>query len=541
MSRVCDVLYFLCQIFFPNWTERKENVPPTRLQRIFAAIFRFLTSRDGTGAFFSVILHIFILVILALIMIPRQGSSEMINILGEVFIPNSNPGATIDPPGDRVENGGEQTTPDDTTPESDTFNPIEPPTPTENITPAPTEGFTDAQHRRVQRTTDFVSGGGFKNRSFEGRQGILEGGGGSTPGSEAAVEMALTWLALHQNKQDGGWSLRFEDSCNTCSHGGTSVRSRRTAATALALLAFLGAGHSHQTQGKYRTVVEDGLNFLRANPNGGFDGAAILQDDMEMYSRGLAAMALCEAYAMTERQDPASRLGIAAQQSLFLIEAAQDPDYGGWNYKPGELTRKETINNVEQFTRMGGDTSIFAWQLMALKSGKLGGLQVSQSTLYAALDFLDLVAIDGGRRYNYVQTGGWDGERGKDSPHTCAAIGLLMRMYLGWKPGDPCLDEGMEQLSQKGFILHERECNLYYIYYATLALHHYGGVHWESWNSGVQELLIETQARNGCEAGSWYFPDAYCDTGGRLLNTALGAMILETPYRFMPLYRKMMR
>jgi hypothetical protein len=84
-----------------------------------------------------------------------------------------------------------------------------------------------------------------------------------------------------------------------------------------------------------------------------------------------------------------------------------------------------------------------------------------------------------------------------------------------------------------------RECNLYYAYYATLALHHYGGEHWDAWNGEIRDFLIRTQSRQGHESGSWYFADDYGDVGGRLLNTALGAMILETPYRIMPLYREM--
>jgi hypothetical protein len=173
---------------------------------------------------------------------------------------------------------------------------------------------------------------------------------------------------------------------------------------------------------------------------------------------------------------------------------------------------------------------------MALKSGKLGGLHVSQSVLYAAQDFLDSVALEGGRRYQYLPTGGWDTVRGEDSPKTCTSIGLLMRMYLGWKPGDPFLDDGMEQTAKDE--RRQGECHLYYTYYATLALHHYGGKHWDTWNKGIQELLIREQSHAGHEAGSWFFHDPYGDSGGRLLNTALGAMILETPYRVMPLYRK---
>jgi hypothetical protein len=532
MSRVCDVFYFLCQIFFPHWTEREESAEPTWLQKILAALFLFLTSRDGAGTVFSIILHAFILAVLALIMISQPVSTEGINVLVGWHIPGDEPGAFIAPPGNDANDNGREHVQD--TAITETVESVQNDQ-TISSDPAPAAvGFTDTEHRKVQMTGGFVPGGGFDNRTPGGRRGTMGGGGGgATPGSEAAVERALAWLAYHQDKVDGGWSLDFEDSCKVCSHSGRPSN-RRTAATALALLAFLGAGYSHQTDHpKYRDVVEDGLEFLRFNPNGGYDGGAIQQDVLQMYSRGLAAMALCEAYAMSREQDPASRLGIAAQRSLYILERTQDPDYGGWNYRPDQTERKED----EQMVRIGGDTSIFAWQLMALKSGKLGGLHVSQSTLYAAQDFLDLVAIDGGRQYYYIQTGGWDKDR-FDSPKTCTAIGLLMRMYLGWKPGDPILDDGMEQLAQWGYILREGECNLYYIYYATLALHHYGGEHWDSWFGKLQEMLIQTQSINGCEAGSWYFPDSYCDTGGRLLNTALGAMILETPYRFMPLYRE---
>jgi hypothetical protein len=250
-----------------------------------------------------------------------------------------------------------------------------------------------------------------------------------------------------------------------------------------------------------------------------------------MYSRGLAAMALCEAYAMNRVQNPLSELGVAAQRSLWIIETAQDTGYGGWNYRPEQQMRGGF--------RVGGDTSIFAWQLMALKSGKIGGLQVSQSVLYAAQDFLDAVALEGGRYYQYTPPGDWKEELGPDSPKTCTAIGLLMRMYLGWKPGDVFLDDGMGQLVRWGHTPRAGQTNLYYAYYATLALHHYGGEHWGDWNRDLQDFLIRTQSRKqNCESGSWHFRDSYSDVGGRLLNTALAVMILETPYRFMPLYRE---
>lgn len=542
MSRISDVLYFLRQIFFPNWVDQENNAEPTAWQKLLAWLFLFLTSRNGTGTVFSIILHAFLLVLLALIAIPQLGNFTGIDVLGGL-VPFPGEQAVIAPPqtGESNDNSEQQNVlpdePDAPAQEQPTMpNPTESPALPDNSTVDSTAALSDAEHLKIQSVGGFSIGGGFQNRNSAGRQRAMQGGGSSQRGEEA-VEAALAWLAAHQNKTDGGWSLHLNDHAFcSCSHGGTSPSNRRTAATALALLAFLGAGYSHQAESPYRPNVEKGLLFLIKDVNGGINGAAIQRDQLQMYSYGLAAITLCEAHAMTKQQDPKSQLGRAAQDALLFIETAQDPDYGGWNYRPDQL-RRDVTRDYEG-VRIGGDTSIFAWQLMALKSGKIGGLHVSPSVLYAAQDFLNSVALDGGRHYQYRPDGKWDAIRGEDSPQTCTAIGLLMRMYLGWKPGDPFLDDGIKQIAHWGYALKEGECNLYYAYYATLALHHYGGEHWDSWNSGLQEMLVRTQARQGCEAGSWYFRDPYCDVGGRLLNTALGAMILETPYRIMPLYRK---
>jgi hypothetical protein len=538
MSRLGDVVYFLRQIFFPNWINRENDAEPTAWQKFLAGILLFLTSRNGTGTIFSIVLHAFLLVLLTLFAISPPGNLAGIDILGN-FVPFPGERVVIAPPqvgesNDNDNDNGEQQNvlPD----EPDTQTQEQPTTPDQTESPASSEGeLSEEEWLKTQSVGGFSIGGGFQNRNTAGRQHALQGGG-SSRASEAAVESALAWLAYHQQR-DGGWSLHFADSCRHCSHSGTSATNRRTAATALALLPFLGAGYSHQVESPYRSNVERGLLFLIKDGNGGMKGEAFRRDQLKMYSYGLAAIALCEAFAMTKEQDPGSQLGIAAQEALLFIETAQDPDYGGWNYRPDQLRRD--VTREFEGVRVGGDTSIFAWQLMALKSGKIGGLHVSPSVLYAALVFLDSVALDGGRRHQYRPDGMWDVIRGEDSPQPCTAIGLLMRMYLGWKPGNPFLDDGMDTIVRWGHTLKGGETNLYYAYHATLALHHYGGEHWAAWNSGLQEMLIRTQSREGCESGSWHFRDPYCDVGGRLLSTALAAMILETPYRIMPLYREL--
>jgi hypothetical protein len=82
--------------------------------------------------------------------------------------------------------------------------------------------------------------------------------------------------------------------------------------------------------------------------------------------------------------------------------------------------------------------------------------------------------------------------------------------------------------------------NMYYNYYATQVLHHYGGYPWRKWNELMREYLVATQAPSGHEQGSWFFfgSDHGCLAGGRLYCTAMASMILEVYYRHMPLYKE---
>ncbi|MDR3234830.1 MAG: terpene cyclase/mutase family protein [Planctomycetaceae bacterium] len=521
--RIFDVCIFIRQIFFPNW-EIPEDDADTHSKGFIAAVLlllRLFVTKNGVSILFSVLVHCVLLVCLSLIFMPKAGTAVGIDILGGFNLPPQPAHEAAAVLANKPKDKSEDESPAKKESVNESINVTETPAETEAAEPA--ENAAAAASKELSVTPQrggFVSGGGFGNRNGKGRQAAL-GSGDCTQGGEDAVEAALEWLAAHQ-QTDGGWSLQFNDSCRQCSQSGTSELPRRTAATALALLPFLGAGYTHQ-EGKYRKTVERGLLYIINDPNNGIDGVLLQSDGLRMYSHGLAAIVLCEGYALSKPQRPESALGQAAQRALLTIETAQDPDGGGWRYRPSQSP---------------GDTSVFAWQLMALKSGKLGGLPVSQSVLYGAYDFLESVSVQGGRLYNYLPSGGWDKIRGDDSPMTCSAVGLLMRMYLGWKPGDEVLDEGVAMLAKNiqrnGRLRH----NLYFAYYAALMFHHYGGDNRQRWNAAQRDLLVNTQSHQGHESGSWYFPDPYCNSGGRLLNTALGAMILETPYRIMPLYRK---
>jgi len=348
--------------------------------------------------------------------------------------------------------------------------------------------------------------GGLGGRAQAGKLAAASGGGGDT---EQAVDRALKWIAIHQ-MPDGGWSFDLKQcpSCmGKCSGSGLSRSKDRCGATAMALLPFLGRGYTHR-EGPYKQAIEKGISFLARMAIEG-KGRAYDQHG-NMYSQGLAGIALSECYAMS--QD--NRLAGPTQLVLNFIMQSQDPVGGGWRYTP----------------RQPGDTSAVGWQIMALKSGNMAYLQVNPLTVKKAVDFLNSVESQSGARYGYT-----DGST--PSPGR-TAVGLLCRMYLGWKKDNPALQDGVQYLAKTG-----PTQDLYYDYYATQIMHHMEGEMWISWNKRMKEMLIKSQAVKDHEAGSWYdgFDKGHSpDAAGRLYCTSLATMILEVYYRHLPIYRNQM-
>ena len=77
---------------------------------------------------------------------------------------------------------------------------------------------------------------------------------GGTARSEKSVEDGLDWIVRHQ-RADGSWSLNFHDQCQAepCPFQPARTESD-TAATGLALLPLLGAGHIHTVKCRYQDV-----------------------------------------------------------------------------------------------------------------------------------------------------------------------------------------------------------------------------------------------------------------------------------------------
>jgi hypothetical protein len=327
---------------------------------------------------------------------------------------------------------------------------------------------------------------------------------GPTPPSEKAVAEALKWIVTHQ-LPDGSWNFNHQavQGCDRqCSEPG-SLTDCTTGATGLALLPLLGAGQTHR-EGRYKKEVERGLYYLINRMKVQQNMGSLAEGGGNMYAHGICAIVLTEAYAMT--RDKALRA--PAQLALNYISYAQDPVGGGWRYRE----------------KQPGDTSVVGWQLMALKSGHLAYLDVNPQSIRGASRFLDSVQTAEGASYGYTDPGA--------APAT-SAVGLLSRMYLGWKQENEHLQRGVQQLAKKG----PSQTEMYYNYYATQALRHMGGEQWEKWNVTMRDSLVSSQSQTGHTHGSWHMRgDHGAEKGGRLYCTSLATMILEVYYRHLPIY-----
>ncbi|MEO1998715.1 MAG: prenyltransferase/squalene oxidase repeat-containing protein [Planctomycetaceae bacterium] len=345
---------------------------------------------------------------------------------------------------------------------------------------------------------------------------------GGTEKTRQAIRSGLLWLK-RQQKKGGNWQLHtgYPDA-------GQSVIRTDTGATALALLAFLGTGNSHRS-GEHAQVVDQGLKWLMSHQktDGDYHDHEELGRQTAFYAHAQATIAVCEAYALTGDQ----ALRDSAQRAVKFLIRSQQPTIGGWKYQP---QNEKTV----------GDLSVTGWGLMALHTARMGEITFPREAFDRASLFLDTVQVRGGALYRY--------EPADPQSRVSAAMtaeGLLCRQFLGWPKHHPALIEGIEFLQQPRntptWAAGRR--NVYAWYYTGHVLHNMADSRWTEWYGQVQDLIVKHQVHSGGRGendvrGSWHprqpigSPHEYAEKAGRLYLTSLCLLILEMPFRHLPIY-----
>ena len=347
---------------------------------------------------------------------------------------------------------------------------------------------------------------GLRGRTGPMKDALLRAYGG-TQGTEDAVEAGLKWLDRNQ-RSDGSWSL-----VGPYNDGGVSEN--KPAATAMALLAFMGAGNTHQA-GLYKENVRKGIEIIKRmqDKEGFFASQAV--GNQRTYAQAQCTIAICELYGMSGDNE----LREVAQKAVRYAEKSQNKN-GGWRYDP---------------PRDGADTCVTGWYVMALISARMAGLDVDSESLDRVHGFLNTV-----QRYGRTTKPDSQGERYAYQSYSIAipsmtAEGMLCRLYLGWNTKDPRIDSGATFLNSQPISTDNGRISYYYWYYATTTLHHIGGSQWQQWNEAMKQVLPDLQIASGKERGSWPpSGDPHEGAGGRLYATCFSLYCLESYYRHLPL------
>jgi len=347
-----------------------------------------------------------------------------------------------------------------------------------------------------------------------------------TPEHQAAVERGLAWLAANQSS-DGSWIAKIGYKLNN-SYNHTSEDRGHLGVTALACMAFLAGGHL-PGRGAYGPNVERGLDFVLSCVQ---EDGYITRSGSRMYDHAFATLFLAEVCGMTHREDVEAQL----QKAVDFIVKSQN-DEGGWRYEP--------------YSRES-DMSIVVCQVIALRAARNIGIRVPKATVDRAARYVVGSAYTRDRPQD-MQTGypgrAFESEIGtfryqKDVksrtsfPLTAAGVTALHGLGVY---SDDLIRKGLDFLSHD-LVSFDRMPSIdspvseghYYFwyghYYAVQAMYTAGSPYWEPYFEEVRRVLLSIQKQDG----SW--PN---EVGpGPAFGTAMGVLILEIPYRFLPIFQR---
>jgi hypothetical protein len=315
-----------------------------------------------------------------------------------------------------------------------------------------------------------------------------------TAALDRSVTRGLAALAAKQNP-DGSWGeIQF---------------GRSVAVTARACLALMADGNT-PGRGVYGEQVSKGLEYVLRNTT---ESGLVATDSANspMYGHGFATLFLGEVYGMTQGggdTDLADRTHRALVKAVRLIETSQNRE-GGWRYNP---------------VPFDADTSVTICQIMALRSARNAGLEVSKDVVDKAVEYVrSCQNVDGGFRYQFsMGPSSW--------PRSAAGIASLQ--YAGIYE-DRAIDAGIGYVvgsAMPGANMGESQIHYFYgHYYAVQAMFLQGGRPWERWWPAIRSELLGRQRADG----SWNDDSAGDDYG-----TAMALIVLQMPKRYLPIFQK---
>jgi hypothetical protein len=238
---------------------------------------------------------------------------------------------------------------------------------------------------------------------------------------------------------------------------------------------------------------------------------------------------LAEVYGMTNRED----VKAALQKAVDFIVKSQNAA-GGWRYEP--------YSNES-------DMSIVVCQVIALRAARNIGIRVPKSTVERAARYVVDSSILSNNQNEFGMGYGAASEIGTfryqkevhsrtSFPLTAAGVTALHGLGIY---SDDLIKKGLDYLSKNlgsfdrepapGYPVEKGHYYFWYgHYYGVQAMYTAGSPYWEPYFEELRSTLLSIQRPDG----SW--PN---EVGpGPAFGTAVGVLILEIPYRFLPIFQR---
>lgn len=333
---------------------------------------------------------------------------------------------------------------------------------------------------------------------------------GGSPTCEDAVVKALRWLQQVQ-ADEGYWG---------------STRGRKVeyhhGITGLALLAYLGHCETPNSP-EFGQTVEKAIIFLvnQAIQNDGQMTAKTTNYNW-IYEQAICCYALAEAYTLcSEFNIDIPNLDQAVILTGNLILDSQHKS-GGWDY------------DYDKVSKRGGDLSIAAWHMQAIKACKFTKLKFDHNLETAAkkgIRYIETCQRAGGN-FKYKSY-----DSGSNNADSLTGAGILCLQQWG-KGSRSAASKGLRFLLKNTTFSYKKSGDLYRHYYDAQAMLNEGGKHWDTYNQVVMPKILEAQSPNG----SWPKPGGTFQTPSfstkksiaPVYRTTLCVLMLEVYYRFLP-------
>jgi hypothetical protein len=324
---------------------------------------------------------------------------------------------------------------------------------------------------------------------------------------QGVLARGLAWLASRQIQAGQRGGVYLEGSWEGGEH--------QVAVTALAGLALLASG-STPTSGPYALHLQKAIDFLtgpRCRTRWGL--IRFGNDSRPMYGHGFSTLFLAECYGMgagARERDLRDTLRKAVQ----AIAASQSRD-GGWYYFPPVASAVDSPDIAQD------EGSVTITQIQALRAARNAGIKVDRRVVERAVDYVRRSQdADGGVRYT-VRYG--------RSSLALTAAGLSVLHGAGDYESDNAkraLAYVRSHMDADGEASHFH----YTHFYAAQAMFQQGGEDWASYFPRIRDELVRQARDDG--AKSCYWTSSY----GEAYATALALLILELPYRYLPIYER---